>query len=442
MNNSTIRSVYGREILDSRGNPTVEVDVELHSGARGRMMVPSGASTGKFEALELRDHDPRRYQGKGVKRAVGHVNDEIAKELIGMDALDQTALDRRLIEADGTDNKARLGANAILGASLAAAHAAAAHCRQPLFRYLAERYAPNPSDIAVPMPMVNIISGGLHAGRRLDVQDFLVIPVGANDLPQALEMVSAVYWKTKEILQQRGYVAHLLADEGGFGPELHSNEEALEILCEALVRLDMAPGVDMALALDIAASHFYDAGTGEYVLGAESRKLRSQDMVDLLEAWVDKYPIFSIEDGLAEEDWDGWVELTSRLGGKIQLVGDDLFTTNVRRIDRGIALQAGNAVLIKMNQIGTLSETADAVRKSREAGFRTVISARSGETEDATLADLAVGLNGGQIKIGSLARSSRLSKYNQLLRIKEQVARFAGDNDFRTLRNTYGGRSQ
>ncbi|WP_127588388.1 phosphopyruvate hydratase [Paenibacillus koleovorans] len=418
---SIIVGIHGREILDSRGNPTVEVDVELSSGHTGRMMVPSGASTGKFEAWELRDGDPSRYRGKGVSKAVEHVNTVLAETLHGVDVFDQEKLDQTMIDLDGTANKSRLGANAILGISFAAAHAAASAQGKPLYRYLADRYLPGGTPLMIPLPMVNIISGGLHAGKKLDVQDFLVVPVGAESYPQALEMISSVYWKTQEIINERGYVGWLLADEGGFGPSLQSNEEALELLIAAMERAGLRPGEDMAIALDIASTHFYNPEQDTYELQSEGRVLRVQEMVDVLERWCQRYPIVSIEDGLAEDDWQGWQELTRRLGSKLQLVGDDLFTTNPARIRRGIMEQAANSVLVKMNQIGTLTETVQAVTIARSAGFNTVISARSGETEDATLADLAVGLVGGQIKIGSLARSSRLSKYNQLLRIGEQL---------------------
>ncbi len=395
--------------------------MELSSGHTGRMMVPSGASTGKFEAWELRDGDPSRYRGKGVSKAVEHVNTVLAETLHGVDVFDQEKLDQTMIDLDGTANKSRLGANAILGISFAAAHAAASAQGKPLYRYLADRYLPGGTPLMIPLPMVNIISGGLHAGKKLDVQDFLVVPVGAESYPQALEMISSVYWKTQEIINERGYVGWLLADEGGFGPSLQSNEEALELLIAAMERAGLRPGEDMAIALDIASTHFYNPEQDTYELQSEGRVLRVQEMVDVLERWCQRYPIVSIEDGLAEDDWQGWQELTRRLGSKLQLVGDDLFTTNPARIRRGIMEQAANSVLVKMNQIGTLTETVQAVTIARSAGFNTVISARSGETEDATLADLAVGLVGGQIKIGSLARSSRLSKYNQLLRIGEQL---------------------
>lgn len=431
-----IKHVIGREILDSRGYPTVEVDVILESGHRGRMMVPSGASTGKFEAWELRDQDRDRFRGKGVSKAVANVNTEIAKAVTGLEASDHTGLDRCLIELDGTDNKARLGANAILGVSFAAAHAEAAAQGKPLYQYLADQFGEAGEQLTVPLPMVNIISGGLHAGKNIDLQDFLIMPVGASSYPEALQMISSVYFTTQDILTAKGYQARLLADEGGFGPKLSSNEEALDILCEAIQTAGYRLCDDVVIALDVASTHFYDSSTGTYKLGAEDRSLTSDEMVSMLEGWVNRYPIISIEDGLAEEDWDGWVTLTERLGDKVQLVGDDLFTTNKQRIKKGIELKAGNAVLVKMNQIGTLTETVEAVKLSKSSNLLTVISARSGETEDCTLADLAVGLNGGQIKIGSVAGSSRLAKYNQLWRIHHEIeGRFAG-------KEAFGGRFQ
>jgi enolase len=427
---SKIKDIRAREILDSRGNPTVEVDVVLASGASGRMMVPSGASTGVSEALELRDGGTR-YRGKGVLKAVQHVNEKIKAVLIGQEAEDQESLDQRMIDLDGSPEKANLGANALLGVSFANAHAAASEARLPLFHYLAQKYLPAGTEVSIPVPMVNIISGGLHAGKNIDLQDFLIIPLSAQSYPEALEMISNVYWKTKEVLLKKGYNAHLLADEGGFGPALSSNEEALETLSEVFQRLGYQGRKDVAIALDVAASHFYDEKEKRYHLHAENRSLDASGMIDLLEKWTRDYPVLSVEDGLAENDWEGWQALTERLGKKVQLVGDDLFTTNPIRLHKGFDVQAGNSVLVKMNQIGTLTETVKAVRMAKAAGYSTVISARSGETEDTTLADLAVGLNGGQIKIGSVAGSSRLSKYNQLLRIDEQIGgRYAGSAVF------------
>ena len=431
---SKIKDIKAREIFDSRGNPTVEVDVVLETGASGRMMVPSGASTGVSEALELRDGGSR-YRGKGVLKAVDHVNKEIKSALIGQEAEDQETLDRRMISLDGSAEKANLGANAMLGVSFACAHAAAREARMPLFRYLANKYLASDTPLAIPVPMVNIISGGLHAGKNIDLQDFLIIPVSAKSYPEALEMISNVYWKMKEVLLKKGYNAHLLADEGGFGPALSSNEEALEILTEVFHLCGYQGGKEVAIALDVASSHFYDEKDNRYRLRSENRSLDAAEMIDLLEKWTREYPVISIEDGLAENDWEGWQVLTQRLGKKVQLVGDDLFTTNPIRLQKGFDLQAGNSVLVKMNQIGTLTETVHAVNMAKAAGYSTVISARSGETEDATLADLAVGLDGGQIKIGSVAGSSRLSKYNQLLRIDEEIrGKYAGSALFSGLK--------
>lgn len=422
-----VKDIIAREILDSRGNPTVEADVFLESGIMGRMMVPSGASTGKFEAWELRDGD-ERFGGRGAQKAVHNVNTEIKNLVVGNDAEDQQNIDELMTESDGTPNKQRLGANAILAVSFAVAHAAANALGKPLYAYLAEKYFPR-EKLSVPVPMVNIISGGLHAGKNIDLQDFLVIPVGATSYPHALEMIWNVYHKTKDALNKKGYNANLVADEGGFGPALSSNKEALEILCSAFDACGYRHGENIAIALDVASSHFYDGEKNSYILQSENRSLHVEEMVDMLESWTKNYPVISIEDGLAEDDWAGWQLLTEKLGNKIQLIGDDLFTTNVTRIKKGIDTNAANAVLIKMNQIGTLTETVEAVKLAKGAGFKTIISARSGETEDNTLADLAVGLNGGQIKIGSITRSSRLSKYNQLLRINEQ------------LNGSYAGRS-
>ena len=429
-----IKDIRGREILDSRGNPTVEVDVILESGQVGRMMVPSGASTGKFEALELRDGE-KRYRGKGVTKAVQHINTQIKKALIGKNAEGQEEIDQLLIELDGTPNKSNLGANAILGASFAVAQAATIAAGKPLYKYLAEKYLSPSELLSIPVPMVNIISGGLHAGKNIDLQDFLVIPISSTSFPDALEMISSVYWGTQEVLDKKGYNAYLLADEGGFGPHLSSNEEALEILCEVFDLCGYKAGKDIAIALDVASSHFYDPGKNIYYLSSEKRFLDSSEMVHMLEKWTIDYPIISIEDGLSEDDWEGWKQLTLRLGSKVQLIGDDLFTTNPERIQKGIDINAGNAVLVKMNQIGTMSETVKAMAMAKKAGFKTVISARSGETEDATLADLAVGLKSEQIKIGSLAGSSRLAKYNQLLRINEQLGgKYAGNSVRKTLK--------
>ncbi|HEY8478119.1 MAG TPA: phosphopyruvate hydratase [Chloroflexota bacterium] len=421
----TIAVVKAREVLDSRGNPTVEVDVMLDTGHLGRASVPSGASTGVHEALEKRDGDPTRHGGKGVRNVIAAGLPEIRRVLVGRDPADQRGLDEALIALDGTPNKSRLGANLILGVSLAAARAAAAREHQPLYRWIA-RLAGVTEPPILPTPMVNILSGGLHARQNLDMQDFLVIPVGAATYSQGLDMVCQIYRTTRAVLEERSLTT-LLADEGGFGPPLGSNEEALGLLLTAVERAGYTPGKDVAIAIDVAASHFY---RGErYTLVSECRTLRSAELVDLLAAWADRYPIVSIEDGLAEDDWEGWRLLTERLGRRVQIVGDDLFVTNPRRLAHGIARGVANAILVKMNQIGTLTETLDVVARAHAAGYRTVISARSGETEDSFLADLAVGCNGGQIKVGSVARSSRLAKWNQLLRIEEELgpeARYLG----------------
>jgi enolase len=416
-----LAGIKAREVLDSRGLPTVEVDATLDSGHSGRMIVPSGASTGHFEAYELRDGDPTRFQGKGVQRAVAHVNNELSGVLRDIDPEDQELVDRTMIDLDGTDNKRRLGANALLGVSFAVARACASSHAKPFYRYLADRYLEPDTDLCIPMPMVNIISGGLHAGKCVDIQDYLVMPLGADSYPRSLEMISSIWWATREILQERGYTSSLVADEGGFGPRLDGNEAPLEVLCAAMDRVGLRPFEDIAIALDVAASHFYDPQTHTYGLQADNETLDAPAMIDRLSRLVEKYPIVSIEDGIAEDDWSDWTRLTSALGARIQIVGDDLFTTNPERIRKGAEVGAANAVLIKNNQIGTLTETVEAVRASGKAGFKTVISARSGETEDAVLADLAVGLGGDQIKIGSITRSSRLSKYNQLLRIGEDL---------------------
>ncbi|MCC6626300.1 MAG: phosphopyruvate hydratase [Chloroflexi bacterium] len=420
-----IATVLAREVLDSRGNPTVEVDVTLDGGQVGRASVPSGASTGTHEAVELRDGDAARYGGKGVRRAVANVVDTLGPALIGRDPTDQRALDALLIELDGTSNKGRLGANAILGCSLAVARAAALVAGVPLYRHIAALAGVDRTPL--PLPMVNIISGGLHAGGNIDLQDFLMIPVGAGSMVEALAMTVAVYRATGAILRERG-ITTLVGDEGGYGPPLASNEAALEVVTTAIVRAGYRPGEQVAIAIDVASTHFHTADGG-YALLSEGRTLTPAELIDLLADWVGRYPVVSIEDGLAEDDWAHWPALTARLGARAQIIGDDFFTTNRARVERGIAAGAANAVLVKMNQIGTLTETLDVVALCRQAGYRTVISARSGETEDDFLADLAVGCAGGQIKIGSIVRSERLAKYNQLLRIEEQLgaaATFAG----------------
>jgi enolase len=411
--------VHGREVLDSRGNPTVEVEVHLGGGARGRAIVPSGASTGRHEAVELRDGEPARYGGKGVRRAVANVNDVLAPRLLGLPAAEQALIDRTLCELDGTPNKARLGANALLGVSLACAHAAAAARGLPLWRYLDTE-----GTARMPLPMVNLISGGLHAGDNLDFQDYLLLPVGARSYSEALEMTGAVYRALADTLRRHGHEGVLVGDEGGFGPRLAGNEQAVEMILEAIAKAGLTPGRQAALALDVAASHFFRDGIYRLRTGA----LSADGMIDRLRSWVDTYPILSIEDGLAEDDWDGWRRLTSVLCHRVQLIGDDLFVTNPERLRRGIAAGVANGILVKVNQIGTLTETLGVIALARSAGYRPVISARSGETEDSTIADLAVATGAGQIKIGSVARGERLAKYNQLLRIEEDLGadRFAG----------------
>jgi enolase len=410
----TITSLHAREILDSRGRPTVEVDLKLSDGTASRASVPSGASTGRHEAVERRDRDAGRYRGRGVLGAVGSVNGEIAAALLGA-APDRAAVDALLIELDGTPDKSRLGANAILAVSLACARAEAAVAGQPLWRHLAGAAEP-----VLPMPMVNIISGGLHAGRQLDFQDFLIMPVGAGSYREALRWIVEVYESTADLLRERGLTA-LKADEGGFGPPLASHAAALELLDAAVERAGLRLGDDVAYALDIAATHFYDAATGRYVLASEDRTCTPDELAALIGDLAARHPILSVEDALAEDDWDGWTAFTDALGSRMQVVGDDFFTTNIERLERGVAMGAANAVLVKMNQIGTITETLAVVERAKRAGYRTVISARSGETEDPALADLAVGTAGGQIKVGSVAQSERLAKYNQLLRIEEAL---------------------
>ncbi|MCH8477160.1 MAG: phosphopyruvate hydratase [Wenzhouxiangella sp.] len=411
---SKITHIQALEILDSRGNPTVEVEVRTDTGARGRAAVPSGASTGKREAVELRDGD-HRYLGKGVAGAVANVNGTIAEAIKGMDVADQAALDRRLIELDGSDNKARLGANALLGVSLASSHAAAADRGLPLWQYLAELSGRTPS---LPVPMMNILNGGAHADNRVDIQEFMIMPVGLGDFPEALRAGAEIFHALKGILRQRG-LNTAVGDEGGFAPDLGSNEEALELLMTAISQAGYTPGEQVALALDVASSEFFRGGS--YVLDSEGRSFDAAGFVGYLADLVDRYPIVSVEDGMDESDWDGWRLLTERLGQRVQLVGDDLFVTNTAILKRGIDERIGNAILIKPNQIGTLTETLEAIAMAREAGFGTVISHRSGETEDVTIADLAVATAAGQIKTGSLCRSDRVAKYNQLLRIQQQL---------------------
>jgi enolase len=420
---TAIQHIHAREIFDSRGRPTVEVEVTLADGTVGLASVPSGASTGRHEALELRDGDAKRLRGKGVLRAVQNVADSIAPHLVGQDAEDQRTIDATLIALDGTANKSWLGANALLGVSLAVARAAANAQRLPLWRSLGGKEAR-----VLPLPMINILSGGLHARRNLDFQDFLILPVGAQTYSEGLEMSLAVYLATYDLLTERG-LSTLKADEGGFGPALSGNRAALDLLMQAVERAGFEPGEQIAFALDVASTHFFDPLDGRYPLEAEQKVCTAAELIDLLDEWRAAYPIVSIEDGLAEDDWDGWKLLTARLGKTTQLIGDDLFTTNPERLRRGIESKVGNAILVKMNQIGTLTETLEVVKLAKQAGYRTIISARSGETEDSSLADLAVATNAGQIKIGSLSQSERLAKYNQLLRIEEALgnrAVFAG----------------
>ena len=419
---TTIAAVRAREVLDSRGNPTVEVDVHLDGGAMGRAIVPSGASTGRHEAIELRDGDPARYEGKGVRRAVAGVNTIIAPAVSGStDAADQPALDEFLCELDGTANKSRLGANAILGVSLAAAHAAASASGQQLYRYLGGADA-----ATMPVPMVNIISGGRHAAAGLDMQDFLAIPIGAKTYGDALRMVVDVYRAVGRVLSQSGPYPYGVADEGGYGPPLPCHEDALGILYDAtrLAGYRCARNGDIAIGMDVAATEFI-GGDGNYLLRAEGRSFTSTELADLLAHWSATYPIISIEDGLSEDDWDGWEYLTQQMGASTQLIGDDLFTTNPERLAQGAGAGIANAVLIKLNQIGTLTETLETVQLAQQHGYLPVISARSGETEDTTIADLAVATGAGQIKIGSITRSERLAKYNRLLRIEEELGELA-----------------
>jgi enolase len=408
-----IEDIRGREILDSRGNPTVEVEVYLECGAVGRAAVPSGASTGVHEAVELRDKDPARYGGKGVLEAVINVNEIIAEELWGFDALDQVALDDYLIELDGTPNKGKLGANALLGVSLATAKAAAEALGVPLYRYIG-----GVSARTLPVPMMNILNGGKHAMDGPDLQEFMAMPVGAPSFAEALRWGAETYQALKKVLKAKGYSTGI-GDEGGFAPSLKSNEEAVELIIEAIQKAGYEPGKDIFVALDPAASEVFHEG--KYVLQKEGRTLSGEEMVDFYEAWVDKYPIISIEDGLAEDDWDNWVLMSKRLGQRIQIVGDDLLVTNVERLKEGIQREAANSILIKLNQIGTLTETLAAIEMAKRAGWTAVVSHRSGETEDTTIADLVVATNAGQIKTGAPARSDRVAKFNQLIRIEEEL---------------------
>ncbi len=407
---SRIKFVSGRQVIDSRGNPTVEVEVLLHSGATGRAMVPSGASTGQFEAVELRDGE-EIWSGKGVKKAISHVNNEISDAVLGLDATDQRVLDQTMIDLDGTDDKSRLGANAILGVSLAVARSAAKDSGMPLFKYIGGANAH-----LMPVPMFNVINGGMHADNNIDFQEFMIMPLGAASYSEALQWGVDVYHSLKAVLNDRG-MSTTVGDEGGFAPNLSSNEEALQILLEAIEKSGRTPGDEISLALDVASTEFFQKGI--YRIEAEDLSLNSEEMVAYLAALCDKYPICSIEDGMAEEDWDGWSQLTEELGHRTQLVGDDLFVTNSLRLERGIENGVANSILVKVNQIGTLTETLEAVEIAMSAGYTAIISHRSGETEDHLIADLAVATNCGQIKSGAPARSDRVSKYNQLLRIEE-----------------------
>ena len=429
---SYIEEVVAREVLDSRGNPTVEVEVYLDDGSVGRAIVPSGASTGAFEAVELRDGDASRYLGKGVLQAVSNVNDIIADEVIGMNPFDQAALDKLLLELDGTPNKAKLGANAILGVSLAVARAAAESLGLPLFQYIG-----GVNGKVLPVPMMNILNGGKHADNNVDIQEFMIMPVGATSFREALRMCAEVFHNLRTVLKGKG-MNTAVGDEGGFAPNLESNADAIANIVEAIEKAGYVPGKDIRIALDVAATEIYDVDEKTYFLKGEGIKKTAAEMVDYYAELCEKYPIISIEDGLAEEDWDGWKLLTEKLGGKIQLVGDDLFVTNTLRLEKGIDLGVANSILIKVNQIGTLTETLDAIEMAKEAGYTAVVSHRSGETEDTTIADLVVAMNAGQIKTGAPSRTDRVAKYNQLLRIEElldETAQFRGLKSFYNLKN-------
>jgi enolase len=429
---SIIEWVEAREILDSRGNPTVEVEVHLESGCLGRAAVPSGASTGEHEAVELRDGDKSRFLGKGVLKAVENVNNQIAAEIVGLDALNQVDVDRTMIAKDGTENKGKLGANAILGVSLATARAAAEYLDLPLYKYLGTYHA-----TLLPVPMANIINGGAHADNSVDFQEFMVMPVGASNFREAVRTLAEIFHNLKAVLKGKGY-STAVGDEGGFAPNLKSNEEAIEVILEALEKAGYKAGEDVLIALDPAASEFYDKAKKKYVFKkSDKRELSSEEMVDFWADWAEKYPIISMEDSMAEDDWAGWKLLTDRLGKKIQLVGDDLFVTNTTRLKQGIEQGVGNSILIKVNQIGTLTETYEAVEMAKRAGYTAVVSHRSGETEDAFIADLVVALETGQIKTGSMSRSDRLAKYNQLLRIEDHlgaIASYPGKDAFYSIR--------
>ena len=416
---SSIVDVVGREILDSRGDPTVECDVWLEYGVMGRAAVPSGASTGIREAIELRDKDPKRFGGKGVLEAVRHVNEDIANAVLGIEASDQSYIDRTMIELDGTENKGRLGANAILAVSMAVARAAAEESGLPLYRYFG-----GTSAVTLPVPMMNVINGGAHANNNLDLQEFMIIPLGAPTFREAVRYGAETFHALKSILNSRG-MSTAVGDEGGFAPALSSHEEAIELIVEAIEKAGFRPGDDIAIGLDCASSEFYDAEKNLYTLTKQGKTFTAEEWIAVLEGWVQKYPVISIEDGMAEGDWEGWAKLTQALGKKVQLVGDDLFVTNPKILAEGIEKGVANSILIKVNQIGTLSETFEAIRMAHRAGYTAVVSHRSGETEDSTIADIAVGLNAGQIKTGSMSRTDRMAKYNQLLRIEERLGEAA-----------------
>ena len=424
---STIKKIKAREILNSRGNPTVEVEVALSDGTKGQAAVPSGASIGKYEAIDLRDGDKTRFNGWGVLQAVTNVNEPIANAIIGMPATDQEAIDHKLIELDGTPDKSRLGANAILGTSLAVAHAAANHLDMPLYRYLG-----GANTYILPVPLMNILNGGKHAADSTDFQEFMVVPAGASSFRHSLQIGAEIYQSLKKLLKDKGLSTNV-GDEGGFAPSLPSNKEAIEAVLAAIEKAGYKPGKDCFIALDPAASEFYQ--DGRYILSREGANLTSAEMVNYYVKWVSSYPLISIEDGMAEDDWDGWQLITEKLGSKIQLVADDLYTTNVDRISQGISLKASNSIIIKLNQIGTLTETIAAIKMAQQAGWTAIVSHRSGETEDTTIADLAVGLNTGQIKAGAPCRSERTAKYNRLLRIEEELGQNASFNGTRAFVN-------
>ncbi len=411
---SFIEFVHAREVLDSRGNPTIEVEVELETGELGRAMVPSGASTGEHEAIELRDGDKNRYLGKGVKQAVENVNKIIEKEIVGINALDQVGVDNKLLEIDGTENKSKLGANAILGVSLAVAKAASDYCELPLFRYIG-----GTNSKVLPTPMANVLNGGSHADNNVDIQEFMIMPVGAPTFKEAIRWMAETFHNLKKVLKDKGYTTSV-GDEGGFAPNLKSNDEAVEVILEGIEKAGYKSGDDIMICIDAASSEFYENGKYKF-RWSTGQEFTSEEMVEFYAKWIEKYPIISLEDGMAEDDWNGWKILTDKLGKKIQLVGDDLFVTNTNRLKRGIDEGITNSILIKLNQIGTLTETLEAIEMAKQAGFTNVISHRSGETSDFTIADLAVATNAGQIKTGSMSRSDRISKYNQLLRIEEAL---------------------